>query len=72
MILYMGYYISPYIINYLILMTTPMYEIIKKMKQTLSYKKLARPTALKGLQTEEQHESLQNPYWNYSISQNKR
>ena len=37
-------------------MTTPMYKIIKKMEQTLSYKKLARLTALKGLQTEEQHD----------------
>lgn len=33
--------------------TTRIYEIMKKMKQTLSYKELARPTALKGLQAEE-------------------
>jgi endonuclease-3 len=37
-------------------MTASMYKIIKKMEQTLSYKELARLTALKELQTEEQHD----------------
>lgn len=36
--------------------TARIYEIMKKMKQTLSYKKLARPTALKGLQAEEKQD----------------
>lgn len=36
--------------------TACIYEIMKKMKQTLSYKKLVRPTALKGLQAEEEHD----------------
>lgn len=36
--------------------TACIYEIMKKMKQTLSSKKLARPTALKELQAEEEHD----------------
>src|SRR5215467_14120851 len=36
--------------------TASICEIMKKMKQTLSYKKLARPTALKGLQAEEKQD----------------
>jgi endonuclease III len=36
--------------------TACIYEIMKKMKQTLSYEKLARPTALKGLQAEEKQD----------------
>jgi endonuclease III len=36
--------------------TASIYEIMKKMKQTLSYKNLARPTALKGLQAEEEQD----------------
>jgi endonuclease III len=36
--------------------TARIYEIMKKMKQTLSCKKLARPTALKGLQAEEKQD----------------
>ncbi|MGA9151126.1 MAG: endonuclease III [Candidatus Nitrosopolaris sp.] len=36
--------------------TARIYEIMKKMKQTLSYEKLARPTALKGLQAEEKQD----------------
>lgn len=36
--------------------TARIYEIMKKMKQTLSCEKLARPTALKGLQAEEKQD----------------
>src|ERR1700739_4905733 len=36
--------------------TASICEIMKKIKQTLSYKKLARPTALKGLQAEEKQD----------------
>lgn len=37
-------------------MAASMYTIIKRMEQTLSYKKLTRVTALKGLQSQEQHD----------------
>ncbi len=36
--------------------TARIYEIMKKMKLSLSYKNLARPTALKGLQAEEEQD----------------